>query len=62
MLYKHDFYKLLGVGEDASQKDIVNAYRKVALKHHPDKNHGSVESTKLFQEIQHAHTVWKHSC
>ena len=52
-----DLYKLLGVGEDASEQDIQSAYKKLAIKHHPDKNGGSAESTELFQEIQNANQV-----
>jgi molecular chaperone DnaJ len=51
-----DFYKILGVKKDASQSDIKKAYRKLALKYHPDKNVGN-ETEQKFKEITEAYNV-----
>ncbi|THH29995.1 hypothetical protein EUX98_g4189 [Antrodiella citrinella] len=52
-----DYYKLLGVGKDASEDDIKKAYKKMALKWHPDRNNGSEEASKKFKEISEAFEV-----
>ena len=56
-----DFYKILGVNENASQDEIKKAYRKLALKWHPDKNNESEEqkkySDKMFKDINEAYSV-----
>lgn len=52
-----DLYKVLGVDKSASQEDIKKAFRKLSMKHHPDKNNNSEESTKKFQEISQAYEV-----
>ena len=49
-----DFYKTLGVEKSASSDEIKKAYRKLALKHHPDKA-GGVESEKKFKEVNEAY-------
>jgi len=55
-----NYYKLLGVKQDASKKEITKAYRKNAMKIHPDKHPNQVEKyTELFKELEHAHTVLK---
>lgn len=56
MKYK-DYYKLLGVDKDASQKEIKKAYRKLASKYHPDKNPGDKVSEEKFKEINEANEV-----
>jgi hypothetical protein len=50
-----DYYKILNVSYDCSQDDIKNSYRKLALKHHPDKNNGSKESEEIFKLISEAY-------
>ncbi len=45
----------LGLTKDASLNDVKKAYRKLALKHHPDKNSGNVESNQFFKKISEAH-------
>lgn len=52
-----DYYKILGVDKTATDKDIKNAYRKLARKHHPDLNPDSPESNKLFQQLNEANEV-----
>ncbi|HJN23072.1 MAG: molecular chaperone DnaJ [Rhodospirillales bacterium] len=56
---KEDFYAVLGVGRDASTEQIKKAYRKLALKHHPDRNPGNKEAEKRFKEITGAYEVLK---
>lgn len=57
MDYKKDYYKILGVNETASAAEIKSAYRKLAFKHHPDRNNNSEESNELFKEINEAYEV-----
>lgn len=52
-----DFYGLLGVGRDASADEIRSAFRKAALKHHPDRNPGNAEAEKKFKQISEAYDV-----
>lgn len=52
-----DYYKILGVSSSASQEDIKKAYRKLAVKYHPDKNKGDKKAEKKFQEISEAYNV-----
>jgi len=56
MNYK-DYYKLLGVEKDATQKEIKKAYRKLAAKFHPDKNPGNKVAEEKFKEINEANEV-----
>jgi molecular chaperone DnaJ len=52
-----DYYKVLGVAEDASQEDIRKAYRKLAKQHHPDRHGGSKAAEEKFKEISDAYGV-----
>ncbi len=52
-----DFYKVLGVTSDASEKDITKAYRKLAREFHPDKNPGDTKAEERFKEISAAYDV-----
>jgi len=52
-----DYYQLLGVPRTATQKEIKAAFRKLAAKHHPDKNPGSKQAEERFKEINEAYTV-----
>ena len=51
---KKNYYEILGVDRNASQDEIKSAYRKLALKYHPDRNQGSAEATERFKEINDA--------
>ncbi len=54
-----DYYKLLGVERNADAAEIKKAYRKLAVKYHPDKNSGDAEAEKKFKEISSAYDVLK---
>jgi curved DNA-binding protein len=56
MDYK-DYYKILGVDRKASADDIRSAYRKLAMKYHPDKNPGDKKAEDKFKEINEAYQV-----
>lgn len=56
MEYK-DYYKVLGVAKDATEKDIKAAYRRLARKHHPDMNQGNPKAEARFKEINEAYEV-----
>src|SRR5947207_5507339 len=52
---KRDYYEVLGLGRDASEEEIKKAYRKFALKYHPDKNPGDKSAEESFKEIGEAY-------
>jgi DnaJ-class molecular chaperone len=52
-----DYYTVLGVNRDASEKEIRSAYRRLARKHHPDVNPGDKTSEAIFKEVNAAHDV-----
>jgi DnaJ-class molecular chaperone len=54
---EEDFYKVLGIGRDASAADIQKAYRKLARKYHPDVNQDDAAAKEKFQKIQRAYEV-----
>lgn len=54
---KRDYYEVLGVSKTASDDEIKKAYRKLAVKYHPDKNPGDKEAEAKFKEINEAHDV-----
>ncbi len=54
---KRDYYEVLGVGREASDQELKSAYRKAALKHHPDRNPGNKEAEEHFKEAAEAYSV-----
>src|SRR5665213_3109533 len=52
-----DYYKILEVDKKSSEKDIKNAYRKLARKYHPDLNPNDAEANKKFQQLNEANEV-----
>ena len=57
MSQKRDYYEILGVEKNASSDQIKSAYRKMALKYHPDKNPGDKKAEKNFKESAEAYEV-----
>lgn len=60
MSAKRDYYEILGVGRSASLDDIKKAYRKLAIKYHPDKNKGDKSAEEKFKEVSEAYEVLSH--
>ena len=56
---KRDYYEVLGVGRDAAGQAIKSAYRKMALKYHPDRNRGDAKAEQRFKEISGAYDILK---
>ena len=57
MANKRDYYEVLGVDKNASEEDIKKAYRKIAIKYHPDRNPGNKEAEEKFKEAAEAYDV-----
>ena len=57
MAQTRDFYAVLGVSSSASQDEIKKQYRRLAAKHHPDKNPNDAKAAERFKEISEAYTV-----
>ena len=56
---KQDYYETLGIGRQASAADIKSAFRKLAMKHHPDRNPGDQAAEQRFKELNEAYEVLK---
>jgi len=54
---KRDYYEILGVSRNASEAELKKAYRRLAMKHHPDRNEGDSESENKFKEAKEAYDV-----
>ena len=54
---KRDYYEVLGVDKNASEDEIKKAYRKLAIKYHPDRNPGNKEAEEKFKEAAEAYDV-----
>lgn len=57
MAAKADYYELLGVSRSASEEDLKKAYRKAALRYHPDRNPGDTAAEEKFKELSEAYHV-----
>ncbi len=57
MAQKRDYYEVLGVAKSASEDEIKKAYRKIAIKYHPDRNPGDKEAEEKFKEAAEAYDV-----
>ena len=57
MAERPDYYKMLGVGKNASDAEIKKAYRKLARQYHPDRNAGDKKAEERFKEISQANDV-----
>ncbi len=54
---KRDYYEILGINKDADEEAIKKAYRKLAMKHHPDRNPDNPKSEELFKEAKEAYEM-----
>ncbi|MEZ9059310.1 MULTISPECIES: molecular chaperone DnaJ [Vibrio] len=54
---KRDFYEVLGVSRDASERDIKKAYKRLAMKFHPDRNQGDESAAEKFKEVKVAYEI-----
>ena len=57
MASKRDYYTVLGVNRDASDEDIKKSYRKLAMKHHPDRNPDEKGTEEKFKEAKEAYEI-----
>ena len=59
---KRDYYEVLGASKDASQQDLKKAYRRLAMKYHPDRNPDDQEAVAKFKEAKEAYEVLSDDC
>ena len=57
VMSKRDYYEVLGVAKTASEGELKGAFRKLAMKHHPDRNPGDKDAELLFKEVNEAYQV-----
>ena len=55
MATQRDYYEVLGVAKNASEDEIKKAFRRLAMKHHPDRHQGDKAEEEKFKEIQQAY-------
>ena len=54
---KRDYYEVLGVSRNATDAELKKAYRRLAMKHHPDRNEGNASAEEKFKEAKEAHDI-----
>lgn len=54
---KKDYYEVLGVGRNATESELKSAYKRLAIRYHPDKNPGDTEAEEMFKEVAEAYSV-----
>ena len=59
---KRDYYDVLGVGREAGDDDLKKAYRRLAMKHHPDRNPDDPKAEQQFKEAKEAYEVLSDGC
>ncbi|HKP14181.1 MAG TPA: DnaJ domain-containing protein, partial [Blastocatellia bacterium] len=57
MSSKRDYYEILGVTRSATEAELKQAYRRLAVQYHPDKNPGNTEAEEKFKEVNEAYQV-----
>ena len=55
---KKDYYDVLGVNKSANKDELKKAYRKLAMKYHPDRNPDDSQAAEKFKELSEAYEMW----